>query len=80
MNSRLARRTATHVRATLVVVAFTGLAALGFTTARSVRPFASSSAAADAARLQTVPAGATPVPCHTAPAACPMPAGAFRIH
>lgn len=76
MNTRLARRTAANIRAALAIVAFTVLAAIGFATTRSVRPIASP--APDASRLQTAPASATHVPIHTAPAACPMPAGVFR--
>jgi hypothetical protein len=78
MNTRLARRTAANVRAALAIVAFTVLAAIGFATTKSVRPIASP--AADVTRLQSLPTNAAHVPVHTAPAACPMPAGAFRTH
>jgi hypothetical protein len=77
MKTRITRRTAANVRAALTIVAFTVLAAIGFATTKSVRPFAS--APAEATRLQSVPTNGEHVPLHTAPAACPMPAGVFGI-
>jgi hypothetical protein len=76
MNKRIARRTASNVRAALAIVAFTVLAALGFATTKSVRPI--TRAPAEVVRVQAVSSKTTPAPVHAAPAACPMPAGVFR--
>jgi len=76
MNNRLTRRTAANVRAALAIVAFTALAAVGFGTTKSLRPVARP--AAETTRHLVAPASTTQPHLHHAPAACPMPAGAFR--
>lgn len=77
MNTTFARRTAANVRAALVIVAFTALAAVGFATAHSLRPALDSHT--DRAALTSTSTSISRTDLHTAPAGCPLPAGAFKV-
>ncbi|MBE2214698.1 MAG: hypothetical protein IAE82_12575 [Opitutaceae bacterium] len=76
MNTHLARRAAANIRATLVILAFTTLAAVGFATTKSLRPTRMSASPVHGAAPALASTGSTAMP-HAAPAACPMPAGVF---
>ncbi len=77
MKTTLARRTAANLRAAFAIVAFTALAAVGFATANSLRPALASNT--ERAAIATTPASTSRTDLHTAPAGCPLPAGAFRV-
>lgn len=78
MNMPIARRTLTNLRASLVIVAFTALAAVGFATTKSIRtPAAPVATSPQAAYLPA--SESRGVALHTAPAACPVPAAAFGV-
>lgn len=77
MNNSPLRRSASLVRTTLVLLAFTALAAVGFAATKSIRPAVTPATAS--LRAAPAPTGATSARMpHLAPAACPIPAGAFN--
>jgi len=78
MKSTRTRQAAATLRATLVIVAFTALAAVGLATTQSLRPLQSPVAPTTSRASISTTGTSRLAPVHQAPAACPMPAGVFK--
>ena len=77
MNNSSFRRSASLIRTTLVLLAFTALAAVGFAATKSIRPALTPTTTSLHAAPAPTGAASARMP-QVAPAACPIPAGAFH--